>query len=159
MQAQPTTPDVSIIIPAYNTELYIAQAIDSALGQTFKNIEVIVVDDASTDSTLAIAQAYTDPRLRVIGHSKNLGAGAARNTALDAAQGQWIAVLDSDDWFAADRVESLLHFTEIEDTEFIADDLFFILDGETKPRSTLLEESGSFIKTPQFIDPLLFVET
>lgn len=152
-------PTVSVIIPAYNTQEYLSKAIHSALQQTMPSLEVIVVDDASTDNTLAIAQSISDPRLQVLRHERNLGAGAARNTALAAAKGEWIAILDSDDWFAPNRLEKLLQVTQVEETEFVADNLFITLYGDEQPHSTLLSEAHSFIQEPQFLDPLLFVET
>jgi glycosyltransferase involved in cell wall biosynthesis len=77
---------VSILIPAYNAAPYIAETLDSALAQTWYNIEIIVVDDGSRDDTLAIAKTYESKRVKVISQ-KNKGASTARNRALKAAQG------------------------------------------------------------------------
>lgn len=101
------TPEVSVIIPAHNTEAYIGQAIESARNQTLKNIEIIVVDDGSTDGTADVIRAIKDRRLRVITNNRKLGAGASRQVAQSAAKGKWITILDSDDWFAAERLEIL----------------------------------------------------
>lgn len=99
-------PRVSIIIPAYNTESYIAECINSVLVQTYKNLEVIVVDDGSTDGTADIARAIaeTDKRVEVISQ-QNSGQGGARNTGLRKASGEIIFFLDSDDYFSPDIVE------------------------------------------------------
>lgn len=155
----PITPLISVIIPAYNTEAYIAQSIQSALDQTLRNIEVIVVDDGSTDGTVAIAQQFQDDRLRVFVNEQNMGAAGARNRAIQAAQGEWIAVLDSDDWYAPERLECLLQVANAEQADMVADDLYFIQDGEDTPRSTLIRESGHELPSRQRIDPVFFVKT
>nr|CAD6405993.1 glycosyltransferase family 2 protein [Rhizobium sp. Q54] len=89
--------DVSVVIAAYNTEETLARAIDSALAQEGVAVEVIVVDDCSTDGTAAIALSYSDPRVRLLRQLRNGGPGRARNAGLLAAQGEWVAILDSDD--------------------------------------------------------------
>lgn len=136
-------PEVSVIIPAYNTAAYVAQAIESALDQTFKNIEVIIIDDASTDATVKVAKRFSDERLKIFVNHQNLGAGGARNRALRTAKGKWIAVLDSDDWYAPERLEKLLQLAYTEEADLIADDLYLIRDGEKAPWSTLIAERGS----------------
>lgn len=92
----------------HNGRETIAHAIHSALGQTHSNVEVIVVDDASTDSTWEELSAQRDSRLRLIRHPRNLGEGASRNTAVAAATGAWIAMLDADDTWDGRRLEKLL---------------------------------------------------
>ena len=138
---------VSVIIPAYNTEQYIAKAISSALEQTLKNIEVIVVDDCSTDNTVEVVESFDDPRLKLIKNPTNLGAGGARNNAIKAAQGKWIAVLDSDDWYAPQRLETLVSIAEQKNADFIADNSYLIEDGVSTPWSTIISESGQKLTT------------
>lgn len=152
-------PEVSIIIPAYNTENYIFKAIDSALNQSISNIEVIVVDDASTDNTLEVIKKFKDRRLKILANEKNLGVAGARNRALRIAEGQWVAVLDSDDWYAPERLEKLLQIAYSEQADMVADDLFFIENGKDYPWSTLIREGGECIKQLKLIDTLYFVET
>ncbi|MEH1875422.1 glycosyltransferase family 2 protein [Nostoc sp.] len=152
-------PKVSVIIPAYNTEAYIAKAIESVLEQTLTDIELIIVDDASTDKTVEVAKSFTDPRLKVIVNQQNLGAAAARNRALRAAQGEWIAVLDSDDWYAPERLSKLVSLADEINADMIADDLYLINDGETSPWSTLIQESEERIDKILQIDIVYFVET
>jgi glycosyltransferase involved in cell wall biosynthesis len=91
-------PDVSIIIPAYNGGRYLPAAIDSVLGQTYRNYELIVVDDGSTDDTALVLQSYLDPNpnIRYVAQT-NQGVGAARNHGIRLAQAKWIAFLDQDD--------------------------------------------------------------
>lgn len=88
---------VSILICVYNGEKYIKDAIDSAIAQTLEDIEIIVVNDGSTDSTLDILKGYSDERIKI--HSQeNMGLGASRNKAMSLAEGEYIAFLDADDW-------------------------------------------------------------
>lgn len=94
------TPHVSVVIPMFNRVPTIRRAVESALSQSFRDIEVIVVDDASRDESVAIVAAIDDPRLRVLRRERNGGASAARNAGVAAARGSLIAFLDSDDeWF------------------------------------------------------------
>ena len=97
-------PIVSVIIPAYNRSSTIARSVESALAQTFHDLEVIVVDDGSSDTTRDVVQSIPDERLRLICHEMNLGAAAARNTGMKAATGRFIAWLDSDDEWQPDKL-------------------------------------------------------
>jgi glycosyltransferase involved in cell wall biosynthesis len=99
----PDHPSVSVVIPAYNREQTVATAIRSVLAQSLPPLEVIVVDDGSTDSTAAVVTALsgTDPRIRLVSQP-NAGISAARNTGIAQAKGEWVAFQDSDDeWFPA----------------------------------------------------------
>jgi glycosyltransferase involved in cell wall biosynthesis len=87
----------SLILPVYNRERLLPRCLASLLRQDFADFEIIAVDDGSTDSSLAILQAITDPRLRILAHENNRGVCPARNTAIAAARGQWIVAVDSDD--------------------------------------------------------------
>lgn len=99
-------PLVSVVIPAWNAERWIAETLDSVQGQTWPSLEIIVVDDGSTDRTAAIVQ--TDfPTVRYI-HQSNAGQGAARNRGAEAANGEFIAFLDSDDLWLPEKIESQL---------------------------------------------------
>ena len=95
---------VSILIPCYNAEKWIAETIQSALDQTWQNKEIIVVDDGSFDGSLSIAQKFSSSKVAVISQ-KNRGASSARNLALRKAQGDFIQYLDADDLLAADKIE------------------------------------------------------
>src|SRR4051794_10354756 len=97
----PMNPTVSVIVPAYNYERYLSLAIESALAQTHSPLEVIVVDDGSTDDTPRVLAAYGD-RIRAI-RQPNQGAGAARNTGIAASRGDYLAFLDSDDLWRRDK--------------------------------------------------------
>ena len=101
-------PCVSVVIPTYNREGVIVRAINSVLAQTFSDLELLVVDDASTDNTVQVVQQVDDPRVRILRHETNLFAAAARNTAMKQASGKWIAFLDSDDTWYATKLERQL---------------------------------------------------
>ena len=94
---------ISIIVPVYNTEKYLNKCLDSLVNQTYKNIEIICVNDESPDNSLSILEEYAkkDSRVRVI-NKKNAGASEARNTGLSEASGEYIMFLDSDDWIETD---------------------------------------------------------
>ncbi|EMA66962.1 glycosyl transferase family protein [Halorubrum aidingense JCM 13560] len=97
-ETSPTdAPRVSVIIPTYNRAETLARAVDSALAQTVDDIEVLVVDDGSTDGTQALIEDGEDPRVRYLAHDTNRGVSAARNTGVEAARGDYVAFLDSDD--------------------------------------------------------------
>jgi glycosyltransferase involved in cell wall biosynthesis len=95
-------PSISAIIPAYNAEPFLARAIESVLGQTCPPMELIVVDDGSTDGTGDVARRFGD-RVRFF-HQENAGVSAARNLGIEKARGEWIAFLDADDWWEPERL-------------------------------------------------------
>jgi glycosyltransferase involved in cell wall biosynthesis len=102
-----SSPLISVIIPAYNHERFIGPAIESVLQQTWKHLELIVIDDGSKDSTGKVAQSYTDPRLSYY-HQENQDAYNTINRGLSLAKGEYIAILNSDDIYTTDRLEKLL---------------------------------------------------
>lgn len=103
--------EVSVIIPTYNRELVIKRAVNSVLNQTFKNFELIIIDDGSTDNTAKVLEDYKNKDDRVsVYYQKNCGVSSARNLGLEKAMGQWIAFLDSDDEWLRDKLEKQLSF-------------------------------------------------
>ena len=94
---------VSVVIATWNSEKFISKAIDSALQQKV-SLEVIVVDDFSSDNTCEVVENYRDERVRLIKSNSNGGPGYARNIGFEAAKGKWIAILDSDDYFLPNRL-------------------------------------------------------
>lgn len=109
-----STPTVSVVIPAYQRAHSILRSIDSALAQTMSDLEVIVVDDGSTDGTIEIVRAIPDARVRLLVHETNRGGNAARQTGIDAARGQWVAFLDSDDlWVETKLARQLERLAEM----------------------------------------------
>ena len=102
------TPLVSVIIPVYNNEMYLKQCLDSLINQTLRNIEIICVNDGSTDTSMNILKEYSlrDSRIILI-NQKNQGQSAARNAGINAAKGEYIGFLDSDDWTESTMFEKL----------------------------------------------------
>lgn len=102
-------PLVSVIIPIYNAEKYISKAVDSVINQTYRNLEIVLVDDGSSDNCGNICDGYAvnDSRISVI-HKKNGGVSSARNTGINAANGDWICFVDSDDWIEPSAIEKSL---------------------------------------------------
>ena len=113
-------PLVSIIVPAFNAESTIERCVDSLLGQTYKNIEVIVVNDGSKDKTLDIVRKYSDKRLKIL-TQENQGLSATRNRALESANGEFVAFCDSDDFVYPEWLNNYV--------ENISDDIELICQG------------------------------
>ena len=101
---------VSIIMPSWNTEKYIAETIQSVIDQTYTNWELLIVDDCSSDNTDEIVTSFKDDRIKYYHNKKNLGAALTRNKALREAQGEWIAFLDSDDLWMPEKLEHQIGF-------------------------------------------------
>lgn len=110
---------VSIIMPSYNTAPFIAESIQSVLAQNYKDWELIIVDDCSTDNTDQFVKPYlSDERIKYIKNEKNSGAAVSRNKALREAKGKWIAFLDSDDLWMPDKLKKQISFMEKNDYHF-----------------------------------------
>ena len=109
---------VSVLIPAYNAEKTINRCIDSILCQTYQNIEIIIANDGSTDSTLPILSDYAEKDRRIIICSQpNKGVSAARNMCLKNAKGDYILYVDADDWIEPNMIQRMLEL--IEDADFV----------------------------------------
>lgn len=125
---------VSVVIPVYNRKHTIEKAIRSVLAQTYHNVEVIVVDDGSTDSTPTIVAALSkeDPRIRYIRYKTNRGAQAARNTGIRAARGEWIAFLDSDDVWLPQSLELRLKLAKQKGLHVIHSECYVLRPGSVE---------------------------
>lgn len=133
-------PKISIIIPVYNTEKYIAKCLDSVLAQTFKDFEVICIDDGSTDNSLEILKEYAQKDDRVIIFSQtNKGVSVARNLGIEKSRGEFIQFVDADDWIKKDCVE--LAYTKIKEnnTDIVTFAYNDIVKGEVLPSNYILE--------------------
>jgi glycosyltransferase involved in cell wall biosynthesis len=103
------SPTVSVIMPVYNAEQYLAVAIESVQSQTYHDWELLIVDDGSTDTSIAIIERYlADARIKLIRHASNHGVSTARNDAIDEAQGQYLAFIDADDRWLPEKLEAQL---------------------------------------------------
>lgn len=111
---------ISVIIPVYNSAEYLEKCLDSVINQTYRHLEIILVDDGSTDESGKICDAYAakDKRLKVI-HKENGGVASARNTGLDAVTGDYIGWVDSDDWIEAEMFETMLAAAGIHDADIV----------------------------------------
>jgi succinoglycan biosynthesis protein ExoO len=118
-------PLVSVVIPAFNATTFLARAVASARQQTLADIEILIVDDASSDGTLALARrlAAADPRVKVIASASNRGPAAARNLGIEAAKANWIALLDADDAFEPGRLALMVRTAQDCGADLIADNL------------------------------------
>lgn len=103
---------ISIIMPVYNVEKYVGEAIRSVLNQSYRNFELIVVDDCSPDGSRAVVDSFSDPRIQVVRHETNQGVAHARNSGIAAAKGEFIALLDSDDVMTPGRLDKQLQFMQ-----------------------------------------------
>lgn len=114
-------PLVSVIMPAYNAEKYIAEAISSVLSQSYTNWQLLILDDCSTDHTAEIAEDFekADTRIRVLRNPRNMGVAKTRNRGIDMAKGEWVALLDSDDRWHDDKLEKQLVVADSSDADII----------------------------------------
>ena len=114
-------PKVSIIIPVYNVEQYLRQCLDSVINQTFKDIEIIVVNDCSPDNSLQIIEEYRqkDSRIRLVNLEKNGGLANARNVGIKNSNCKYITFIDSDDWISENNIEILYNNIEKYNTDFV----------------------------------------
>ncbi len=117
-------PKVSIVLPTYNGSRYIRQSIDSCLNQTYPNIELIIVDDGSTDSTPDIIKAYTDPRIKYVRHVKNKGLPQALNTGFENVTGKYLTWTSDDNYYNLNAIEKELVFLKANSCSFVYCDFY-----------------------------------
>lgn len=143
-------PLISVIIPVYKVEAYLARCLDSVLNNTYKNIEVICINDGSPDGCLEILKKYkeNDPRIQII-NKENQGVSAARNDGLRIASGEWITFIDSDDWIHPRFFEVLIDIAAKTDADIVAGDYIRAKSYEefTEINEKELEHSRTDLKT------------
>lgn len=126
-------PAISVIVPIYNVEKYLTRCVESLLSQTLENIEIILINDGSTDGSGAMADEFAaqDKRIRVI-HQKNVGLGLTRNVGLEVARGEYIGFVDSDDWVRPEMYETLYNAGKTGEAEIVMGDFYTVNEaGET----------------------------
>ena len=144
---------VSVIIPMHNSSKYILECINSVINQTYKNLEIILIDDKSTDDTLKKVSSIKDKRIKLIKFKKNEGAAKARNKGIEEATGDYLCFLDSDDYWVKDKIRKQVEF--IKDKAFIYSKYLYLRNGKTHvanvPKSLtynqLLRNSAIFTST------------
>lgn len=149
---------VSIVIPVYNGEQYILECIQSALGQSYPFVEVLVIDDGSTDSTFAICTEVSsrDSRLRVV-RNQFKGVSSARNLGLEEAYGKWITFLDADDWIAPSFVKRMIDAARNDNVDVvISTGVLRTLAEEESGSSNVLMESSNHAVT-RLLYPMMLV--
>ena len=121
---------ISVIVPVYNASEYVSQCIDSILIQSYQELEILLIDDGSTDNSLQICEAYCrrDPRVQLIQHVKNRGLVSARKTGLQASRGKYIGFVDADDYIEPEMFKRLIYAIEKYDVDFVHSG--FIVEGE-----------------------------
>jgi len=117
-------PKVSVVMPAWNADRTIKDAVESVLRQTYRDLELVVCDDASQDGTSQILSSFTDTRLRVLRNNTNHGPGGARDRAIAVARGEWLAVIDADDAWLPDRLEKLIAAADSQTDVMVFDDIY-----------------------------------
>lgn len=148
-------PEVSVIIPVWNSADYIQETLHSVLNQTFSDMEVLVIDNGSEDATVSRTMEITDPRLRLIPLEKNRGAGAARQTGLEQAKGRWIQYLDGDDLLDSGKIEQQVqHLREHPDSVAFGNVCFF-WDGDQYLDSRPEANANFYYSTDHPLDFLL----
>src|SRR3712207_3671984 len=108
----PDSPKVTVLMAVYNGEAYLREAVDRILGQTFTDLEFLVVSDGSTDGSAEILRSYADPRLRVVENERNLKLIASLNRGLELARGEYVARMDADDVSLPDRLAKQVAYLE-----------------------------------------------
>ncbi|MFC5531540.1 glycosyltransferase [Cohnella yongneupensis] len=151
-------PAISIIVPVYNMEKYLVQALDSLISQSIRELEIIIVNDGSVDASGEIIDRYArmDNRIIVV-NQDNAGLSAARNSALAVATGKYVAFFDSDDWVEPDMYDTLYRAAELEDCDYVFCNHFkdFEQSGEVR-RSASRYETGLYATREEFRNQILF---
>ena len=127
-------PDVSIVVAVYNAEQFLEKCLDSLINQTYKNLEIICVNDASTDNSQFIIDEFKqkDSRVKSIFHENNMNAGGAMNDGIKAAQGEYICIVDNDDWLDDEAIELLYQNSEGGKADLVAADWVRFFSEEKK---------------------------
>lgn len=149
-------PLISVIIPVYNVEKYLGACIESVILQTYKNLEIIIVDDGSPDTSGKIADSYAlrDNRIKVI-HKENNGVAAARNTGFDLSNGEFITYIDSDDWVSVDYISHLFFLQQINNADMSMTTEFYTQKNDVQLKQVIhtisAEDAAVLLLSPKMI--------
>ena len=137
---------ISIVVPVYNVEKYLPRCLDSLVGQTYRDLEIICFNDGSTDGSLSILERYAemDERLKLVSQ-KNQGLSSARNVGMEKAQGEWIMFVDSDDWLETGCLEKTIALSDNQDLVFFSYVREF--ENSSAPKQVLGMDSMTFDET------------
>ncbi len=140
---------VSVIVPIYNVKEYLSRCIESLVKQTYSAVEIILVDDCSTDGSVKIAEEYVHrypDRCKLIKRKQNGGLSAARNSGIKAALGNWLTFVDSDDWVTCDYVQTLIETATIHSADIVLSSIYYYYTGtnvkEVSPFGNLTNDSS-----------------
>jgi glycosyltransferase involved in cell wall biosynthesis len=147
-------PRVSVVIPVFNGERHIRESLDSLIAQTFADFEIVVVDDGSTDNSVAIVNSYGDPRIRLTRHDRNLGVPATRNEGVAVALGEYVAFLDCDDVALPHRLAKQVACLDADPDLAMVGSWVEIIDNDS--RST--GDVWKYAATSEIIKPLLLFQ-
>lgn len=148
------TPEISVIVPAFNVEKYIKRAIDSILAQNFQDFEIIIINDASTDETLNVLHKYYGDNKKIIikSNEKTIGVGLSRNIGLSKARGNYLAFVDSDDWIEPDMLQKLHDIAIITKADIVACGMRLVFEeGHSKPYHAYEFDVQGGIKALEFL--------
>ena len=126
-------PEISVIMPVYGVEGFVANAVESVLAQSFTDFELLIIDDMSPDNSIAICEAFDDRRIRIIRHRKNRGLAGARNTGIRYARGELLAFIDSDDCWRPDKLASHVQHLATRPQVGVSFSRSAFIDEENKP--------------------------
>lgn len=146
------TPLVTVCIPSYNHGKYINQAMDSVVQQTYKNLEIIVVDSYSTDNTDEVLERFNDSRIRVLKNRNHGSIAVSRNLAISNSNGEWIAFLDSDDWWTLDKINKCSRYFR-ENIDLIYHNLIIMNENEKITKNKIVKSRK--LKNPVLKDLLI----
>lgn len=145
---------LSVVMPVYNGQKYLREAIDSVFAQTYTNFELLVIDDGSTDQSVEIIKSYKDPRIRLLQNGANYGVGYTRNVGLIEAKGNYLAWMDCDDLIHPERFEKQLKFLQENPTIGICG-TWWVRIGEGRPRALRSSTDSDIIKASLLFYPAI----
>ena len=146
---------ISVIINVYNEERFIKKCLDSVINQTYKNLEILIINDGSTDNTLSICESYTDERIRII-NQDNMGLSLARNVGIENANGEYLYFIDSDDFVDSDVIEYLYNLSKKHNVKMSTCRPMYIYNYDFKIKS--IKEKEDIISSKDMIKKIILSE-